>query len=368
MSSQIAHGGPRQVLMLLPYANIGGTERHVQLLCRGLCDLGMHVRVLLPEGPAVEAFMQDGITFRVLPPPSVASMPTWAKAVAAAVDEGADLIHVHAAMELVWVSRLARPAIPVVFTAHGYHLELDYMKAGLMLNRTAGAVIAVSQAERSRLLRYGLKPALSRVVPNGVSLDGLAGGTSTLREGLDVPEGGRLIGMVNRLDAFKGVDLMLKAFQRLHARDPRHRLAIVGDGQERPRLEALSRELGLERFVYWLGHRTDLGHTLRAFDLFVSPTRKEAFGMAVVEAMACGLPVVVTDLPALRAIVTPGREGDLIPLEAEPERWADVVGELLADASLLSRYGAAARVRAEDFGLPQMAEATRRVYQALSPD
>ncbi|MNL17270.1 Capsular glucan synthase [compost metagenome] len=321
----------------------------------------------MPEGPAVDAFAKEGFRLRILPNPSLTSLPTWVKTISREVAEGVDLVHVHAAMEMVWASRLAHPARPTVFTSHGYHLEVDYMKAGLMLNRSAGAVIAVSEFERSRLLRYGLNPSLTRVVPNGIDLDGLDGPAGTLRQELSLPEGSRLIGMVNRLDAFKGVDLMLKALPRLRERDPRLFLIVVGDGPERARLEALTRSLGVEHAVRWLGRLSQLGNSLRSFDVFVTPTRKEAFGMAAAEAMACGVPVVATDLPALRALVTPGHDGELIPEEAGSDRWAQVLADLLSDNGRLERYASAARTRAAEFGVPQMALATEQVYRGLAP-
>ena len=359
---------PRRVLMLLPYANVGGTERHVQLLSQGLRSQGVDVRVALPDGPAVDAFRSLGVAVREMPTPSVLSMPAWLKGIRQEIADGADVVHIHAAMEMVWASHWASATVPRVFTAHGYHVEFDYMKAGVMLNRSASRVISVSEPEQARLLRYGLNSDLARVVPNGIDLESLAGPAGTLREDLRLPPDSRLIGMVNRLDAFKGVDLMLKAFSRLRDADSTLYLVIVGDGPERTRLEALTHELGLTHGVRWLGRRSDLGNVLRSFDAFVSPTRKEAFGMAVVEAMACGLPVLATDLPALREIVTPGQDGELVSADAGYERWAEALEGLLADADRMARYGVTARQRAQAFSIDEMARATREVYRDLLPN
>jgi glycosyltransferase involved in cell wall biosynthesis len=352
--------------MLLPYGNVGGTERHVLLLSRGLQEAGVAVRVALPDGPARDAFRDAGLPILALPAPSVWSMSSWIAAIRAEAAQGAELIHVHAAMELVWAAKLAAPAVPRVFTAHGYHVELDYMKAGLMLNRTAEAVIAVSEPEQARLLRYGLSAALTRVVPNGIDLENLAGPAGTLKQELDIPDGCRLIGMVNRLDPFKGVDLMLKALPRLRERHPNVFLGIVGNGPERPRLERLSQELGMTHAVRWLGERADLGNVLRSYDCFVTPSRKEAFGMAALEAMACGLPVLATDLPALRGLVRPGCEGELVALEAGPEAWTEALDGLLGDPDRMARYSAAARARAAGFSHRHMARETHDLYRTMA--
>lgn len=353
--------------MLLPYANVGGTERHVHLLGLGLSRLGIGVRVLLPPGPAVEAFQREGLSVRLLPKPSVLSMPAWIKAIRQEALRGASLVHVHAAMEMVWASRWAVRSIPRVFTAHGYHLELDYMKAGAMLNSTADRVIAVSHAEQARMLRYGLKPALTRVVHNGIDLQRLAGPPGTLAEELKLPPDSKLIGMVNRLDAYKGVEIALKAISLLRAEDPRLHLAIVGEGPERARFEAMARAWGVHDAVHWLGRREDLGDVLRSFDVFVTPTRKESFGMAVVEAMACGLPVLATDLPALREIMTHDVDGMLLPVEAGPATWANALLAVVRDPDRMRRYAVSARERSLAFGLDEMARKTREVYAEVRP-
>ncbi len=352
--------------MLLPYGNVGGTERHVLLLSRGLQEAGVAVRIALPDGPARDAFRAAGLPILPLPAPSIWSMPAWVSAIRTDAAQGTELVHVHAAMELVWAAKLAAPAVPRVFTAHGYHVELDYMKAGLMLNATAEAVIAVSEPEQARLLRYGLNAAMTRIVPNGIDLESLDGPSVTLKQDLGIPAGSLLIGMVNRLDPFKGVDLMLKALPRLRERHPNVFLGIVGNGPERPRLERLTQELGMTHAVRWLGERADLGNVLRSYDLFVTPSRKEAFGMAALEAMACGLPVLATDLPALRGLVRPGREGDLVPLDAGPETWSDALDALLSDPDRMARYSAEARERAKGFSHRHMARETHDLYRTLA--
>lgn len=359
---------PRRVLMTLPYANLAGTEGHVRLLARGLRELGVETRILMPDGPAVEVFRADDLDIRVMPTPSLGAMPAWLKALREEAARGVDLIHVHAAMEMVWAARLAAKAIPRVFTAHGYHVEADYMKAGLMLNRTAKAVISVSEPEQARLLRYGLKADLAKVVLNGIDLEPLRQARGMLKQELDLPESSRLIGMVNRLDAYKGVDVMLEALPRVLERHPACFLVIAGDGPERPRLEALSVQLGVTHAVRWLGRRQDLGNLLGSFDLFVTPTRKEAGPLAPLEAMACGLPVIATDLPALRALVRPGQDGELIAEDASPERWADVISDLLGDSARMEAYSASAEARAQRFSYQNMAQATLDVYEGVQSE
>jgi glycosyltransferase involved in cell wall biosynthesis len=163
-------------------------------------------------------------------------------------------------------------------------------------------IIAVSTMTKNRLqgeLGVGSSAAL---VGNGIDLEAIRG-VRAKRRGADVVYAGRLL-------AHKNVDLLLQAVARLKRTQPGISCLIIGDGPERQRLEALARQLGLDgnvRFLGFLPTHSEVFAYLKASKVFVSPSSREGFGISVIEAGACGLPVVTIDHKdnAARHLITP---------------------------------------------------------------
>ena len=138
-------------------------------------------------------------------------------------------------------------------------------------------------------------------------------------------------------------------------------LQLVGDGPERKRIHGLVQTFGLDDCVQFLGERTDLPNVLRDADLFLLPSESESFGLAALEAMSCGVPVIASRVGGVPEVVVDGETGLLAPVGDVAAMAAHVV-RLLADAPLRARLGAAARQRAE-VAFPL--EATVSKYEAL---
>ena len=129
-----------------------------------------------------------------------------------------------------------------------------------------------------------------------------------------------VVGHVGRLQYQKNQTFLLEAFQRLHAREPRARLVLVGEGPNLLELEARAVALGVEEEVLFLGHRDDVPELLQAFDVFAMPSRFEGLGMAAVEAQAAGLPCILSDAFPREAAITP--HVTFLPPE-DPDIWAE---------------------------------------------
>jgi glycosyltransferase involved in cell wall biosynthesis len=178
--------------------------------------------------------------------------------------------------------------------------------------------------------------------------------------------GKRVIAFAGRLVPHKGVDVILRVLPDLPADVA---LLVVGRGPRLTSLRSLARRLGVEDRVRFLPSVSDeaLPAHLAVADLFVFPSqnRLEGFGLAVAEAMAMGLPVVIADMPGVREVIEPGREGLLV----EPMIRGDLVAklrELLDDPERRRRMGRAARQRAEErFALPVVTRELLRVYSDL---
>ena len=175
-------------------------------------------------------------------------------------------------------------------------------------------------ADRLGLNRHTL------IVPNGVAIPPESS-PATLN-----------LGILTRLADFKGVDRLLRAFAHLRADFPNTRLLIAGDGPERARLEALASGLPVD----FLGYMDDLESFWSRVAVFVSPTRRETFGLAIAEAMAHGRAVAASNLPAIRSFLEPEVNG----LVFEPEDESQMVAQmrrLLSDQELRHRLGNRAR-------------------------
>lgn len=135
-----------------------------------------------------------------------------------------------------------------------------------------------------------------------------------------------VVGHVGRLQYQKNHTFLLEAFARLHEREPRARLMLVGDGPNLLSLEAKAVDLGVEHAVLFLGHRDDVPRLLQAFDLFAMPSRFEGLGMAAVEAQAAGLPCLLSDAYPRAAAITP--DVAFLPPE-DPDQWAERMLDML---------------------------------------
>lgn len=164
----------------------------------------------------------------------------------------------------------------------------------------------------------------------------------------------RYVLAVGRLERQKGFDLLLAAFTSIPDRK-RFKLLIVGEGCERPRLEAQIRRLGLENEVELLGRRNDVYDLYQEAAFLVLPSRYEGFGMVLVEAMAFGCPVVAFDCPCgPREIIRDGIDGLLVP-DGDVPALAAAMERMMGDEALRGRLGKAGPAVRERFGIDKVA-------------
>ena len=225
------------------------------------------------------------------------------------------------------------------------------------LTRRATRVIAITHAlKRFSVERVGLPAAKIDVVHYGLD-EVAAWGTG----GASPPQGPFAL-VVGRLVEQKGIDVAIRAVTEL----PRVRLAVLGEGPERARLEALARELGVGERVLLPGRVGDVAAWLRAAALVIHPVRWEGFGLAVLEGMLSARAVVATSVSAVPELVLDGETGLLVPPD-DPDALARAAGELLGAPERAAAMGEAGlrRARAE-FSVARMADATLEVYERAS--
>jgi glycosyltransferase involved in cell wall biosynthesis len=185
------------------------------------------------------------------------------------------------------------------------------------------AYAACSEPVRERSINaYGLSPAKVYLVPNGINVSAFSGHRQNRVESR-VRTRPLRIGTVASLEAHKDHETLLHALAELNKRGTRAELVVVGDGSRRSELNALANDLGLNSQVKWRGSIADVADALIGFDVFAfSTTASEGLGIALIEALSSGLPVVASDVPACRAVLEGGRWGRLVA-PGNHAAWAD---------------------------------------------
>jgi glycosyltransferase involved in cell wall biosynthesis len=265
------------------------------------------------------------------------------------------IVHTHTAKAGVLGRLAARAAaVPiVVHTFHGHVLRGYFSPAKAALFRRiearlaplADALVAVSDAVKSDLVSLGVAQAERiRVVPLGLELGHLAGPLprGALRKEAGIPENAPLVGMVGRLVPIKDVPCFLRAARLVLEKRKDARFALVGDGEERPALESLCRELGIFGRVFFLGWRGDLAGVYGDLDVVVNASRNEGTPVALIEALAAARPVVATRVGGTPDLLGGGERGRLVP-PGEPEALARAVLETLDESETSRRLAEAGR-------------------------
>jgi glycosyltransferase involved in cell wall biosynthesis len=200
--------------------------------------------------------------------------------------------------------------------------------------RFATQIVANSPSASRILFDEGVPKPRVTVIPNG--LDGTAHADRIVTGPI------RRVVTVANLRPEKNHETLIVAASLLARSCPGLRYRIVGDGSRRSDLEALARMEGVDQIVEFTGHRDDIPGVLADSDLFVLPSRSEAFPNGVIEAMASGLPVVASAVGGLRDLIDPGRTGILVP-PGDPQLLATALQGLYDDAERAWEIGAAAR-------------------------
>lgn len=218
--------------------------------------------------------------------------------------------------------------------------------------------IAVSPSTRDDLIARGVAPESIRVIPNGLDHE-----LYHARE--RCPAERPTVLVLGRLEFYKRIDLVLRAVAELREAIPSVRLVIVGDGRARASLERLASEFGIRDrtiFTGFVSDRDKVAH-IRQCHVVVNTSEKEGWGLTVLEANACGLPAVASDVPGLRDAVRHGETGFLVP-HGRVAELATAIRQLLLDSQLRERLAAAAVRWAAQFSWDKAAADTLEIVEA----
>lgn len=376
-----------RVLRIIARLNVGGPALHTVLLNERLPAERYESRLVTGVPDAAEG---DYVELHGLAPERIVRVPALGRELSGSRD-------LKALAELVRLMRRVRPhvvhthtakagtlgriaaivaRVPVrVHTFHGHVFDGYFSPAKTRaflaieraLARRTQRILTVSDHVRDELLALGIgRPGNTTVVPLGLDLDPFARADAhrgELRRELGVAADTPLVGIVARLVPIKAHEVFLAAAARIAERVPACRFVVVGDGERRAELEDLAARSGLAERVRFLGWRADLARIHADLDVAVLTSRNEGSPVALIEAMAAGLPVVSTSVGGVPDLVSEGVHGHLVAMD-DAAALADATIGLLADPARRRALGSAGRTRVlARHGADRLVNDVDRVYR-----
>ncbi|MHB8481168.1 MAG: glycosyltransferase family 4 protein [Nitrospiria bacterium] len=330
------------------------------------------IALSLNEGVLTGKLREAGIEIHILPESEGSFPAIFLKALALLRKRNIDVIHSHRYKENFLAFLLAKSigVKRLAATLHGLpepafngkngdkavrlKTRMDY----LLLKRYFTSVAAVSREMKAALVRtFGFNPGKVEVIHNGINLPPPVQANDTI---LGEPFH---IGTVGRMFPVKDFNLFLDIAAEITRENVKIRFSILGDGPLRDQLKARAKELMILEQVEFLSPRTDPFPYFRSLDLYLNTSLHEGIPLSVLEAMACGKPVVAPHVGGLPEIITDGREGFLVK-KRDPSAFAGPALSLVKDPKLRILMGSNSFKKVQsDFNSGKMAESYCRIYQ-----
>jgi len=299
-----------RVAQLIQYFGIGGIERMVEGLVPAFGARGVDtvVAAYRGDGPVREALESRGAPAVLLPgragldPLLPFRLARWIR------DSGADVLHTHHLGPFIYGAAAARLAgVPHVHTEHSHEIY-DAPRRRALGRRMDDLATVIAVSEEIAAWRESTLGRRCVVIANGVPVPPppTPEARAAARRALGVEDGDVVVGCVARLAPEKDHALLLRATQAALPAAPALRIALVGDGVERPRLESLAAGLGITDRVSFLGSRSDVGALLPGLDVFTLASRREGLPLSLLEALAAGVPAVTTAVGEMPRVLAGG--------------------------------------------------------------
>lgn len=293
--------------------------------------------------------------------------------------ENLDLIHVHYAIPHATAGYLAKQIlgeqgrnIPLITTLHGTDITIvgsspSYLPVvNFSINQSDG-VTAVSDYLRDETYsRFEINKEI-RVVPNFVDIERFQKSDKTHFKKAICPNGELILVHVSNFRKVKRVEDCVHVFKKVLDSGIKAKLLLVGDGPERESIEALCRELKVCKHTLMLGKQEKVEEILSVSDVFLLPSGSETFGLAALEAMSCGVPVISTDIGGLPELNIHGETGYLCGL-GDVEKMGEFAVKLLSNNELRAEMSVKARKRAEEFELSKIIQQYETYYEEVKEE
>ena len=361
---------PLTIAQLDAESDFSGGEVQVFLLLEGLRRRGHRGVLVCPPGSRAEAEARD----RGLPTVSLRMRNHLALGTVGRIrrvlDEiGADVVHTNTGRD-AWLGGFAawRAGRVAITTRRMDRRVKRGLRTRLTYERFARRVVAISPGVRTCLEAAGVPSDRIVLIPEAFDPERIAPrrGREATRAALGAKVGDVVLLSLGALVRRKGYDVLLEAVAALPPELGRRAVvAIAGEGKERARLERRAAGCGSGTRIRFLGDRADVGDLLAAADLFAMPSRAEGLGVAALEAMGAGRPVVASRVGGLAFSVEDGTSGLLVPPD-DPRRLAEALARAIGDPKLRTHLARGAEARArERFGPERMVDAYVSLYREV---
>jgi glycosyltransferase involved in cell wall biosynthesis len=370
--------------LLTNYEGCGGVENVVYNLSIGMAERGHEVHVFTSSMSRNESLENYGKifiyrykkSFRIGRSP--VSFDLFYKPLKVA---DLDIVHAHlgnlpAPLTGYWYAKKWKK--PFIITYHGEYIENfgdPIRRLGVVLHKIyfankllskADAVIVSSKynIDESKILKkYSEK---IRIIPNGINLEefDISYSKEKCRDILNIPQDKKVILFVGNLIQIKAPHILIGAMKYITEKIPNAHLFIVGDGKIQNNLKKQSRLLGIEKNVTFVGAINDTNKKVlyyKASDVFVLPSFSECFPIVLLEASACGLPLVVSNLESLKAIVKEGYNGLFIKT-GDKKDLAEKIVYLFENEEVMKNFGRNSKSDVQEFSWKKIIQETEQVY------
>ncbi|MFZ5759493.1 MAG: glycosyltransferase [Thermodesulfobacteriota bacterium] len=286
------------------------------------------------------------------------------------VENDIDIIHTHHfKTDFIGLLATAGTRCRTISTPHGWSQENDiklrcYEALGRLLFSFFDRVVPLSEDLFMPLRRNPILRGKLQLITNGVDIDEVEKAPALSKCNDKASDGLFVIGYIGQLISRKGLDVLLRACSKLDL--PAWKLVLIGDGEQRSSLEHLSRSLQISGSVEFLGFRPDRLSLLKSFNCFVLPSKLEGIPRCLMEALSAGVPVIASDIPGCRDLVTHNETGLLFERDNH-EQLCSRIHELAMDTQLQNRLMSNGRkLIAEKFSARRMAEKYEDLFMTLA--
>ncbi|RJP29698.1 MAG: glycosyltransferase family 1 protein [Candidatus Omnitrophota bacterium] len=358
------------ILFITNHINIGGITSYVVNLGSGFRELGHEVYIASSGGECLSRMEDKRIYFYPIPirTKSVLSpkiLISFLKLKGLVNSKNIDIIHANSRTTQALACLLSRATkVPYVSTCHGFFRPRMQRR---MFSCWGKRVIAVSDSVKEHLINdFNVSFDKISLVYSGIDIDRFS--VPTPKERVEAKQyfglgRGKTIGIIARLSDVKGHIYLIEALRYILAMMPEVQLLIVGDGNMKNELVTRVNNYGIAKNVFFVTQTLDTRDVLAAIDIFVMPSIKEGLGLALMEAMACGLPVIGSDIGGIKNLITNDVNGLLFPV-ADSNALAKAIVELIKDDKRAAKLGERAReFICANFSKDRMARETLEVYK-----
>lgn len=364
------------------YPTFGGSGVVATELGMGLAKKGHQVHFITYSRPARLTSFQENVYFHEV---STRSYPLFdhvpyetalaSKLVDVISHEKLDILHVHYAIPHAAVAYMAKQIlkaknyhIPIVTTLHGTDITLvgnDKSFSPVVefsINNSDGVTAVSNNLRQSTLDHFDINNEI-KVIYNFIDFNRFKKTNKEHFKKAIAPDGEKLIIHTSNFRKVKRVQDVIRVFEKIQKTIP-SKLLLIGDGPERQNLENLCRDLGLCDEIRFLGKQDAVEELLSLGDLFIIPSQNESFGLAALEAMACEVPVISSDVGGLTEVNVDGKTGYVCSL-GDIEAMANASLKILQNSNLHKKMKANALERAQEFSIENILPVYEEFYQEL---